>query len=82
MKRRLLAALVLTLTSAVGSALAAFDFGLGSPVERVANAITEIDTQRATELLQHTQLESAGLTLERGRRAAVRLLISVWPFGA
>jgi len=69
MNRTLLLAMALTITSVVGSAAAAFDFGLGSPVERVANAITEIDTQRATELLQHSQLESAGLTLERARLA-------------
>jgi len=69
MKRRGLARCVLALMCGVGSASAAFDFGLGSPLERVANAITEIDTQRATELLQHSQADSAGLTLERARLA-------------
>ncbi|HYP74595.1 MAG TPA: hypothetical protein VER12_01495 [Polyangiaceae bacterium] len=69
MKHRLLAAVLLSITSAAGSVAAAFDFGLGSPVERVANAITEIDTQRATELLQHIQFDSAALTLERARLA-------------
>lgn len=69
MKRTLLASFGLALLCGAGSAAAAFDFGLGNPVERVANAITEIDTQRATELLQHTQVDSAGLTLERARLA-------------
>ncbi len=69
MKRKLLGAIALALTCAAGSAPAAFDFGLGNPVERVANAITEIDTQRATELLQHSQVDSIGLTLERARLA-------------
>jgi hypothetical protein len=57
------------LLSLLGSARATSEFGVGSPVERVANAITEIDTARATELLQHTQAESLGLTLERARLA-------------
>ena len=69
MKLRLFARLALASTFVLGSAAAAFDFGLGNPLERVANAITEIDTQRATELLQHTQVESAALTLERARLA-------------
>ncbi|HET7541833.1 MAG TPA: hypothetical protein VFK05_18285 [Polyangiaceae bacterium] len=68
MRLGLFAKVALALSCAVGSA-AAFDFGLGNPVERVANAITEIDTQRATELLQHTQLDSTALTLERARLA-------------
>jgi len=61
--------IALVVSCSTGSAAAAFDFGLGSPVERVANAITEIDTQRATELLRHTRTESAGLTVERARLA-------------
>jgi hypothetical protein len=67
MKRGLLGRLALALICFAGSGAAAFDFGLGNPVERVANAITEIDTQRATELLEHSPIESAGLTLERAR---------------
>jgi hypothetical protein len=51
------------------SARAAVDFGLSSPIDRVANAITEIDTQRASELLEHSHVESLGLTLERARLA-------------
>ena len=70
MKPRLLGRIALALICGAGPATAAFDFGLGSPVERVANAITEIDTQRATELLQHTQTDSVSLTLERARLAA------------
>jgi hypothetical protein len=50
-------------------ASAAIDLGLENPVERVANAITEIDTQRATELLEHSHSDSAGMTLERARLA-------------
>jgi len=69
MSRSLLAKVALSLICAVAPAAAAFDFGLGNPVERVANAITEIDTQRATELLSHSQFESVGLTLERARLA-------------
>jgi hypothetical protein len=69
MKRALLGWLMLASVCWAGRAPAAFDFGLGSPLERVANAITEIDTQRATELLQHTRIDSAGLTLERARLA-------------
>jgi hypothetical protein len=38
-------------------------------LERVANAITEIDTQRATELLEHTRVDSTVLSLERARLA-------------
>jgi hypothetical protein len=48
---------------------AAVDLGFGNPVERVANAITEIDTARATELLQHSHADSAAMTLERARLA-------------
>ncbi|HYQ45910.1 MAG TPA: hypothetical protein VER11_28265 [Polyangiaceae bacterium] len=67
MKRAVFTKIALALACAASAASAAFDFGLGSPVERVANAITEIDTQRATELLQHTSIDSAALTLERAR---------------
>ena len=63
------AALVAGTLAPSASVLAAFDFGLGSPVERVANAITEIDTQRATELLEQAHSESTSLTLERARLA-------------
>jgi len=69
MKQRLLPKVALAMIACGGAASAAFDFGLGNPVERVANAITEIDTQRATELLQQSRVESAGLTLERARLA-------------
>jgi hypothetical protein len=48
---------------------AGVDFGAQNPVERVANAITEIDTQRATELLEHTSADSNALSLERARLA-------------
>ena len=72
MKRRLsailasLGSIALLLSS---SAAAAIDFGLGSPLERVSNAITEIDTARATQLLQHSPSDSLALTLERARLA-------------
>ncbi len=56
-------------SGALVGAAAAFDFGLGNPVEQVANAITEIDTRRATELLEHTHSDSLALTLERARLA-------------
>ena len=69
MKASFVAVLSVCALGLVGSASAAFDLGLGNPVERVANAITEIDTQRATELLAHTHAESTGLTLERARLA-------------
>jgi hypothetical protein len=69
MRLRVLGVVALTLSSAVGSASATLDFGLGNPVERVANAITEIDTERATALLQHAPVDSAALTLERARLA-------------
>ena len=69
MKRRLVSGIALGALSIALSALAAFDFGLGSPVERVANAITEIDTARATELLEHSHGETPALTLERARLA-------------
>ena len=68
MMRGLCARIALSLIC-VGSAAVAFDLGLPSPLERVANAITEIDTQRATELLSKIPVESAGLTLERARLA-------------
>ncbi len=54
---------------ALGAPASAIDFGFGNPVERVANAITEIDTQRATELLEHARSESLAMTLERARLA-------------
>ncbi len=53
----------------LGTSARAFDFGFGNPVERVANAITEIDTARATELLEHAHSDSPGMTLERARLA-------------
>ena len=53
----------------LGASARAFDFGFGNPVERVANAITEIDTARATELLEHAHSDSPGMTLERARLA-------------
>ena len=68
MRRGLCARIALSLIC-VGSAAVAFDLGLPSPLERVANAITEIDTQRATDLLSKIPVESAGLTLERARLA-------------
>lgn len=60
------AAVLLSVLGVAGLLPAAVDLGLGSPVERVANAITEIDTQRATELLQHAA-DSPNLSLERAR---------------
>jgi hypothetical protein len=69
MSRNLSIRIALSLLCCVAPAAAAFDFGLGNPIERIANAITEIDTQRATELLAHSPVESLGLTLERARLA-------------
>jgi hypothetical protein len=60
----LLAALALAMPVSAG-----IDLGLMNSVERVANAITEIDTQRATELLEHTTADSNALSLERARLA-------------
>jgi hypothetical protein len=69
MKRQLLLGLASCLFALVMSASAAIDLGLENPVERVANAITEIDTQRATQLLEHSHSDSAGMSLERARLA-------------
>ncbi|MEO6600415.1 MAG: hypothetical protein ABIQ16_11115, partial [Polyangiaceae bacterium] len=69
MKRALIGALSLTLLGLSASAPAAFDLGLPSPLERVSNAITEIDTARATALLQRAPSDSTGVTLERARLA-------------
>ncbi|MEP7049812.1 MAG: hypothetical protein ABJB12_05640 [Pseudomonadota bacterium] len=54
---------------ALGTPARAFDLGFGNPLERVANAITEIDTARATELLLHAHSDSPAMTLERARLA-------------
>jgi hypothetical protein len=69
MKPGLLVGLGAALLALVLPASATIDWGFGNPVERVANAITEIDTQRATELLEHSHVDSAGMTLERARLA-------------
>ncbi len=69
MKRLLVCTLSSLLLALAASAAAAFDFGPGSPLDRVSNAITEIDTARATELLQHAASDSPALTLERARLA-------------
>jgi len=69
MKPRLLLGLASCVLALVMPASAAIDLGLENPVERVANAITEIDTQRATQLLEHSHSDSAGMTLERARLA-------------
>ncbi|HEX3777367.1 MAG TPA: hypothetical protein VHV51_22995 [Polyangiaceae bacterium] len=69
MKRALWLTLALGALSLATPASASFDFGLENPVERVANAITEIDTQRATELLEHTHVDSPSLSFERARLA-------------
>ncbi|HEY4106394.1 MAG TPA: hypothetical protein VGM44_20985 [Polyangiaceae bacterium] len=69
MKRALLLTLALGVLSLATPASATLDFGLENPVERVANAITEIDTQRATELLEHTRVDSPSLSFERARLA-------------
>ncbi|HEY1537162.1 MAG TPA: hypothetical protein VGF76_24245 [Polyangiaceae bacterium] len=68
MKRQLLGLAPCLLALAM-PASAAIDLGLENPVERVANAITEIDTQRATQLLEHSHSDSAGMSLERARLA-------------
>jgi hypothetical protein len=69
MKRSLLAGLLGPLLALAGPASAGIELGLQSPVERVANAITEIDTRRATELLEHTTVDSPALSVERARLA-------------
>jgi hypothetical protein len=69
MKPRLLLGLASCLLALVLPAFAAIDLGLENPVERVANAITEIDTVRATQLLERSHSDSAGMTLERARLA-------------
>ncbi|HEY4159556.1 MAG TPA: hypothetical protein VGM29_15710 [Polyangiaceae bacterium] len=69
MKRGLLHGLLLSALALAAPVSAGIDLGLESPVERVANAITEIDTQRATALLEHTQVDSTQLSLERARLA-------------
>ncbi|HEX3850994.1 MAG TPA: hypothetical protein VHW01_08510, partial [Polyangiaceae bacterium] len=69
MKPRRLLGLASCLLAFVLPASATIDLGLENPVERVANAITEIDTARATELLEHSHSDSAGMTLERARLA-------------
>lgn len=67
--RRALIALT-SVALGLGSASAAtVDLGLTPPLERLSNAITEIDTARATELLKRTPTDSPGLTLERARLA-------------
>lgn len=69
MKRVLIAALSSLVLGLAASAPAAFDLGLPSPLERISNAITEIDTARATELLQKAPSDSPAVTLERARLA-------------
>jgi hypothetical protein len=69
MTRSWLHAVVLSLLAFAAPVSASSDLGLESPLERVANAITEIDTQRATELLEHTTADSPAMSLERARLA-------------
>jgi hypothetical protein len=69
MKRAFLHGLLLSALALAAPVSAGVDLSLESPLERVANAITEIDTQRATELLEHTTTDSAALSLERARLA-------------
>ena len=69
MKYGLLRGTLLTVLALAAPVSAGIHLGLQSPVERVANAITEIDTQRATELLEHTTADSPALSLERARLA-------------
>jgi hypothetical protein len=69
MKRAFLRGLVLAALGLATPVAARVDLGLQSPVERVSNAITEIDTQRATELLEHAHSDSPALSLERARLA-------------
>ena len=69
MKPRLIAAVSALLLGLSASAPAALDLGLTSPLERVSHAITEIDTARATELLERAPSDSPALTLERARLA-------------
>jgi hypothetical protein len=69
MNRVLIAGFVSTVLGLAAASAAALDLGLPSSLERIANAITEIDTARATELLKHAPADSPGLTLERARLA-------------
>ena len=69
MKRGVWSGLFACWLALAAPASAGIDLGLQSPVERVANAITEIDTRRATELLEHTSLDSTALSVERARLA-------------
>ncbi len=69
MKRACLLLACVAALLGLGASARAFDFGFGNPIERVANAITEIDTARATELLEHAHSDSPGMTLERARLA-------------
>jgi hypothetical protein len=69
MKPRWLVAGLSCWLALVVPASAAFDTGMLNPVERVANAITEIDTERATNLLEHAHFDSPSMTLERARLA-------------
>ena len=69
MKRSLLHGLLFAVLGLASPVSAGIDLGLQSPVERVANAITEIDTRRATELLEHSNVDSPLMSLERARLA-------------
>jgi len=69
MKRPIFRALVLGALAFASPVSAGTDFGLENPVERISNAITEIDTARATQLLEHTNADSPLLSLERARLA-------------
>ena len=69
MKRTLLHTLVIAGLAFATPVSAGIDLGLENPVERISNAITEIDTARATQLLEHAHADSPLLSLERARLA-------------
>jgi hypothetical protein len=69
MKRALITVLSSILLGLGQSSSAALDLGLPSPLERISNAITEIDTARASELLQKAPSDSPAVTSERARLA-------------
>lgn len=71
MKRRVLLGLALAALgfAAPAPVSAGIDLGLENPVARISNAITEIDTARATQLLEHASTDSPLMSLERARLA-------------
>ncbi len=69
MKPGILRAALLSLLAFATPVSAGIDLGLENPVERISNAITEIDTARATQLLEHANTDSPLMSLERARLA-------------